>query len=70
MLDVLKGTSTPPCSTVVANRLEVGAYYTAMVAAGCTYGASQDGANIISGVTAGSTMVASVKASINAKCGP
>jgi hypothetical protein len=43
-LDVLNGATTPPDSTVVANKLEVATYYTAKVATGCAYGTEQDGA--------------------------
>ena len=69
-LDVLNGAATPPDSTVVANKLDVAAYYTAKVAAGCLYGTEQDGVNIVSSVTASSATVASAKATINARCGP
>ncbi len=41
-LDVLNGATTPPDSTVVANKLVVAAYYTMKVAAGCPYGTEQE----------------------------
>ena len=61
-LDVLNGATTPPDSTVVANKLDVAAYYTAKVAAGCAYGTEQDGLNALSGVTASAATVAAAKA--------
>jgi len=68
-LDVLNGATTAPDSTVVANRLDVAAYYTAKVAAGCAYGTEQDGVGIISGVTADPVTVAVAKATIGSRCG-
>jgi hypothetical protein len=68
-LDVLNGATTAPDSTVVANRLDVAAYYTAKVAAGCAYGTEQDGAGIITGVTADPVTVAVAKATIGSRCG-
>src|SRR5262249_26112213 len=44
-LDVLNGATTPPDSTIVANRMAVATYYTAAVSAGCGYGTEQDGLN-------------------------
>ena len=69
-LDVLYGATTPPDSTVVANKLDVAAYYTAKVAAGCLYGTEQDGVNALSGVTANSATVTAAKAAIDGRCGP
>jgi hypothetical protein len=69
-LDVLNGATTPPDSTVVANRLDVAAYYTAKVAAGCPYGSEQDGVNTLAGVTALAGTVSAAKASIDSRCGP
>jgi Domain of unknown function (DUF4214) len=68
-LDVLNGAVTPPDSTVVANRLDVAAYYTAKVAAGCAYGTEQDGVNALSGVTASLATVTTAKEAINTRCG-
>jgi hypothetical protein len=68
-LDVLNGATTAPDSTVVANKLEVAAYYTAKVEAGCGYGSEQDGVNALSGVTANPATAASAKAAIDARCG-
>ena len=68
-LDVLNGATTAPDSTVVANKLDVAAYYTAKVAAGCGYGTEQDGLNTLSGVTASSATVAAAKAAIDSRCG-
>jgi len=69
-LDVINGATTPPDSTVVANKLAVAAYYSAKVAAGCAYGMEQDGVNALSGVTALATTVAGARASIDSRCGP
>ena len=69
-LDVLNGATTAPDSTVVSNKLDVAAYYTAKVAAGCAYGTEQDGVNALSGVTADPPTVTSAKAAIDARCGP
>jgi YD repeat-containing protein len=69
-LDVLNGATTPPDSTVVANKLGVAAYYSAKVAAGCVYGTEQDGVNIVSGVTAISATVTAAKAAIDSRCAP
>ena len=69
-LDVLNGATTAPDSTVVSNKLDVAAYYTAKVAAGCPYGAEQDGVNSLGGVTAISATVTAAKAAINTRCGP
>lgn len=69
-LDVLNGATTPPDSTVVANKLDVAAYYTAKVAAGCPYGTEQEGVNAISGVTAVAATVTAAKAAIAGRCGP
>lgn len=68
-LDVLNGATTVPDSTVVANKLEVAAYYTISVATGCAYGTEQDGVGIISGVTADPVTVAVAKATIGSRCG-
>jgi hypothetical protein len=67
-LDVLNGATKPPDSTVVANKLDVAAYYSAKVVAGCAYGTEQDGVNIISGVTANSATVTAAKAAIDSRC--
>ena len=69
-LDVLNGATTSPDSIVVANKLEVAAYYTWKVAAGCSYGTEQDGFNFISGVTASSATVTAFKGAIDSHCGP
>jgi hypothetical protein len=68
-LDVLNGATTAPDSTVVANKLEVAAYHTAKVAAGCVYGTEEQGFSAVSGVTANSATVAAAKAAIDARCG-
>jgi hypothetical protein len=69
-LDVLNGATTAPDSTVVANKLDVAAYYSAKVAAGCLYGTEQDGLNALAGVTAESITVVAAKAAIDSRCGP
>jgi DNA-binding beta-propeller fold protein YncE len=69
-LDVLNGATTPPDSTVVANRLEVAAYYTARVAGGCAYGTEQDGVTLVSSVTADAATVSAARAVVDARCGP
>jgi probable HAF family extracellular repeat protein len=69
-LDVLNGATTAPDSTVVANKLTVAAYYTAKVAAGCSYGTEQDGVDIITIVTALPASVAAAEVAIDAGCGP
>jgi hypothetical protein len=69
-LDVLNGATTAPDSTVIANKLEVAAYYTAKVAVGCPYGTEQDGVNALSGVTGTPGTVTIAKAAIAAWCGP
>jgi hypothetical protein len=69
-LDVLNGATTPPDSTVVANKLTVAAYYTSKVAAGCAYGSEQDGLNALAAVTADVATVAAAKAAIDLGCGP
>ena len=69
-LDVLNGATTPPDSTVVSNKLDVAAYYTDKVAAGCPYGTEQDGAATLSSVTATAATVIAAKAAIDSRCGP
>jgi len=69
-LDVLNGATTAPDATVVANKLDVAAYFTNMVAAGCAYGTEQDGLNALSGVTATLATVTAAKASIDSRCWP
>ena len=69
-LDVLNGATTAPDSTVVANKLDVAAYYSAKVASGCAYGTEQDGVNAVSNVTANPAMVTAAKATIDSRCGP
>jgi hypothetical protein len=69
-LDVLNGATTAPDSTVVANRLDVAAYYTSRVAAGCSYGTEQDVANALSSVTAMLSTVAAAKTAIDGRCAP
>jgi hypothetical protein len=68
-LDVLFGASTPPDSTVVANKLDVAAYYTAKVAAGCPYGSELDGVNALAGVTSSPASVTGAKAGVDSRCG-
>jgi hypothetical protein len=68
-LDVLNGATIAPDSTVVANKLEVAAYYTVKVAAGCPYGTEQEGVDIITGVTAMVATVPAAKAAIDSRCG-
>jgi uncharacterized protein (DUF1800 family) len=67
-LDVLNGATTPPDSTVVANKLTVAAYYTAKVAAGCPYGTEQDGVATLAVVTANAALVWSARAAIDSRC--
>ena len=50
---------------MVANKLDVAAYYTGKVAAGCSYGTEQDGVNALAGVTAQSSTVTAAKAAID-----
>jgi len=69
-LDVLNGATTAPDSTVVANKLNVAAYYTGKVAAGCPYGTELDGVNAIAGVTASASTVTAAKAAIDTRCAP
>jgi len=69
-LDVLNGATTAPDSTVVANKLDVAAYYSAKVAAGCPYGTEQDGVNALAGVTASPASVDAAAAAIDSRCGP
>ena len=69
-LDVLNGATTAPDSTVVANKLDVAAYYTTKVAVGCVYGTEQDGVNSLSGVTSVPATVTAAKAAIDSRCGP
>jgi len=67
-LDVLNGATTAPDSTVVVNRLEVAAYYTTKVAAGCAYGTEQDGVGILAGVTWNPATVFATRAAIDSRC--
>ena len=69
-LDVVYGATTPPDSTVVANKLDVAAYYTAKVAAGCAYGTEQDGMASLAGVTGSSATVAAAKTAVDSRCVP
>ena len=69
-LDVLNGAVTAPDATVVANRLDVAAHYTAKVAAGCAYGSEADGVDALAGVTAAMPTVAAAKAALDSRCGP
>ena len=69
-LDVVFGATTPPDSTVVANKLDVAAYYTAKVAAGCPYGSELDGVNALVGVTSNPASVTGAKSGINFRCAP
>jgi uncharacterized delta-60 repeat protein len=69
-LDVVFGATTPPDSTVVANKLDVAAYYTAKVAAGCPYGSELDGVNALAGVTSNPASVTGAKSGINFRCAP
>jgi hypothetical protein len=69
-LDVLNGATTEPDSTVVANKLDVAAYYTVKVAAGCVYGTEQDGVNALSGVTSVPATLTAAKVAIDSRCGP
>jgi hypothetical protein len=68
-LDVLNGAVTAPDATVVANRLDVAAHYTAKVAAGCAYGSEADGVEALAGVTAAMPTVAAAKAALDSRCG-
>jgi hypothetical protein len=68
-LDVLNGATTAPDSTVVTNKLDVAAYFTARVAAGCAYGTEQDGVNIISSVTVNAGTIPGARAAIDNRCG-
>jgi hypothetical protein len=68
-LDVLNGAVNAPDSTTVANKLDVAAYYTARVAAGCAYGSEADGVSAIAGVTDMPATVTAAKAAIDDRCG-
>jgi hypothetical protein len=68
-LDVLNGATTAPDSTIVANKLDVAAYYTDKVATGCPYGTEQDGVSMIAGVSAAAATVTAAKAAIDGRCG-
>ncbi len=68
-LDVLNGATTPPDSVVVANKLEVASYYSAVVALGCAYGTEQTGVAVLAGVTDTQASVALAKAQIDDRCG-
>ena len=68
-LDVLNGAVTAPDSTVVANKLDVAAYHTAKVAAGCPYGTEQDGVALLAAVGADAASVTAAKAAIDTRCG-
>jgi hypothetical protein len=68
-LDVLNGATTVPDSTVVANKLEVAAYYTAAVTFGCAYGTELQGVSTIASVTANTATVAAAKDLIASRCG-
>lgn len=68
-LDVMNGATTAPDSMVVANKLNVAAYYTTKVAAGCTYGTEQDGVNALRGVTDLFATTTSAKAAIDSRLG-
>jgi len=69
-LDVVNGATLGRDATVVANKLNVAAYYTARVAVGCPYGTALDGLNTLAGVTEVSATVAAAKTAINSRCGP
>ncbi len=69
-LDVMNGATTPPDSTVVANKLAVAAYFTAKVAAGCDYAGEQTGVDALSPVSADPATVVAAKAAIDVRCGP
>ncbi len=68
-LDILNGARNAPDATVVANRLDVAAYYTTKVADGCPYGTALDGVGVIARVTADPETVAAAKIAINTRCG-
>ena len=67
-LDVINGATDAPDSTVVANKLNVAAYFTAKVAAGCSYGTEQAGVSRLSGVGAGFLTVTTAKSGIDLAC--
>jgi hypothetical protein len=68
-LDVANGATTAPDSIVVANRLEVAAFYTEAVKGGCPYGTEQDGVNSLAGVTTNPVTKNAAKVAIATRCG-
>ena len=69
-VDILNGATLPPDSIVVANKLDVAAYYTDKVANGCAYGSEQDGVDILGAVTTDLATVIAAKAALDLRCGP
>ena len=68
-LDVLNGAVKAPDSVVVANKLDVAAYDTAKVAAGCAYGTEEDAVSALSLVSADPATVTAAKTAIDNRCG-
>ena len=68
-LDVLNGATTPPDSAVVANKLDVAAYYSAKVAAGCPYGSERMGSTSSPVSPTSLATVSAAKAAIDSRCG-
>ena len=67
-LDVLNGASTPPDSTVVANKIDVADHYTGKVALGCPYGTELTGLNALASVTSDAATAWSAKLAIESQC--
>ena len=67
-LEVLDAATTGPDARVVSNRLEVAAYYTGKVAAGCAYGPESTAVSRLASVTAAASTVAATKAAIDSGC--
>lgn len=67
-LDIVNGAVLPPDSTTVKNKLDVAAYYTQKVAAGCAYGTPQDGFTLIIGVTSAASTVTAARLAIDQRC--
>lgn len=69
-LDVLNGATTPPDSTVVANKLDVANHFTGKVALGCPYGGELTGVNALAPVNADPATVWAAKLATESRCGP
>jgi hypothetical protein len=68
-VDVLNGATKGRDALVVADKLDVAAFYTAKVAAGCPYGTAADAVALLAAVTDDPATVAAAKAAIVSRCG-